>query len=112
MICTLFIASAFLFVGCGKDNDNIDSYTDLKSTIYDIQKNSEDLYRDEITIFGIAHSQYNGAEKSFLSKSLRLQDVILTENCLMTRPNETNGYYWFYFDINKIEFNNIVIWNN
>lgn len=108
-ICAIMFLSTFL-LGCNNKSNNIAHYNDLKLIIYNLQEKNEDLYRNEFIIFGTAHSQYNGTENGYKSHYIKLQDIILTENCIMTRPETYNSYYWFYFDIEKIEFNNEIIW--
>lgn len=108
LLCGITLFGSILLAGCGDTPKS--EYEDLKSIVYDIQKNSADLYRDEIKIIGKAHSQYNGAITSYNSYSVKLQDIILTDNCLLERPESNMGKYWFYFDIEEISFDTQIIW--
>lgn len=109
MLCGITLFGSVLLAGCG-DAPKSEPYTDLKATIYEIQQNSEDLYRDEIEIIGVSHSQYNGSTTNFLSSYVKLQDIVLTDNCILERPECYLAKYWLYFDVETIKFNSEVIY--
>lgn len=110
ILCVLIIFCSVILFGC--NSSSVDEYSDIKNVIYELQKeNADDLYSYSIYIVGTYHSQYNGLEHSSTS-SIRLQDIIITNNCIFERPESSNAKYWLYFDIEEIQNNEReIIWS-
>ena len=110
ILCVLIIFCSVILFGC--NSSSVDEYSDIKNVIYELQKeNADDLYSYYIYIVGTYHSQYNGLEQSSTS-SIRLQDIIITNNCIFERPESSNAKYWLYFDIEEIQNNEReIIWS-
>lgn len=110
LVCVLVLSGCFLFTGC--NNSELDKYAELKETLFELQANSENTYT-YIYIKGTRYNQYNGSEGNSSGYSVRLRDIILLENCIWERSsNHMDDYYWFYFDIERIEDeNDNVIWS-
>ena len=112
LCCILVVSGCFLFSGC--ESSELDKYDELKEILFELQANSNDLYEDTIYITGIRHSQYNGNEHPYTSPfEIRLQNLLIFENCIWENSAGTALFYWFYFEITQIQNSNgEIIWSN
>mgnify|MGYP001852069239 CR=1 FL=1 len=110
ILCVLIVFCSVILFGC--KSSSVDEYNDIKNIIYELQKeNANDLYSYSIYIVGTYHSQSNGAEHTD-SFPIRLQNIVLTDNCIFETANSYNPKLWYYFDIEEIQNNEReIIWS-
>lgn len=102
----ILFVTPFIFIGCNKNYN----YDNLINSIVELQETSRDLTKSYITITGERRYAGNGSSTHMNSDQVTLQDVILTENSLITRNNGLS-YYYLFCEITEIKYNGNAIWS-
>lgn len=108
LVCLLILP--MFFVGCNKANKN---YHNLINSIIELQENSENLYNEQIYIEGIKIS--NGGYKenggNINKWSVRLEELIVTNNSIIQSYSSSTYYYFLFCDILTIsDLEGNIIW--